>query len=54
MQKVRAQLSKDAAEWRSSFLGEDYKLQPKGRERGLEHPGSLATMPQLSMAVASM
>ena len=43
MLKVQEQLRKDSAEWRSSFLGEDYKLQPKGRERGLEHPGDQAT-----------
>ena len=36
LQKVQDQLKSDAAEWRSSFLGEDYNPQPKGRQRGLE------------------
>ena len=39
LQAVQEQLKSDVAEWRSSFLGEDYKLQPKGMPRGLEHPG---------------
>ena len=42
---MQGRLEGDAAEWRSSFLGEDDKLQPKGRERGSEHahPGDQAT-----------